>query len=189
MISVAVLLAVVGTGFLVSELALARSRRSANEQQADARDRGSLRVLWLVIGVAIAAGLSLAHLGPSLPGWPIWPGVGAAVFAIGAALRWWAIRHLGRFFTVDVAVARDHRVVDDGPYRYVRHPSYSGLLLEFLGFALIPGMLVPVLVILLPTFVALWYRIRVEEEALRAHLGEDYVEYMRRTKRLVPGLF
>ncbi len=187
--TIAALLTGVGTGFFLSEVLLARSRRSANEERADARDRGSLRLLWLVIGASIAVGLSVAHLGPSLPGWEAWRWIGLAVFGFGAALRWWSIRHLGRFFTVDVAVATDHHVVDDGPYRFVRHPSYSGLLLQFLGFSLIPGMLLPVLIIMLPTFAALWYRIRVEEEALRGALGEAYAAYARRTTRLVPGLF
>ena len=178
------LLTGIGAGFLVSELALARSRRAATTQ-ADGRDRGSLRLLWLVISAAVTAGIVVDSWGPRLPAATQW--VGVAVFGAGAALRWWAIRHLGRF-TVDVAVAADHRVVSDGPYRYVRHPSYTGLLLEFIGFALVPAAVLTPLVMLPPIFLALWYRIRVEETALRAGLGEEYEAYSRRTKRLVPGV-
>jgi protein-S-isoprenylcysteine O-methyltransferase len=182
------LLPTMGMAFLVSELILARSRRS-EATQANARDRGSLRLLWIVIGAAITAGMSFADSSPRLPAGVPWAMIGLGVSGLGAVLRWWAIWHLGRFFTVDVAVAHDHRVVDDGPYRYVRHPSYSGLLLEFLGLSLVPGALWTVFIILIPTFVALWYRIQVEEEALGAALGPAYADYKRRTTRLIPGIF
>lgn len=174
-----------GTAMLVSELILARRWRSAG---ARGEDRGTLRMLWIVILGAVFSGYAVAGWGPRLPVGVPWPWVGAGVFGVGAALRWWSIRHLGRFFTVDVAVAADHRVVQDGPYRWVRHPSYSGLLLEFLGLALVPGALLPVPVMLVPITAALWWRIRVEEAALLGSLGESYAAYMRGTKRLVPGI-
>ncbi len=62
--------------------------------------------------------------------------VGVALFAAGPAIRWYAIVHLGRFFTVDVAIAANHRFIDTGSYRFVRHPSYTGALMAFFGPAL-----------------------------------------------------
>ena len=102
--------------------------------------------------------------------------------------RWWAIVHLGRFFSVDVAILRDHQVVDTGPYRLVRHPSYTGLLLQCAGLALSLGMAFSVFLIVVPTFLVLFHRIRVEEKVLLANLGESYAAYTRRTKRLLPGV-
>src|SRR5205085_11035296 len=104
-------------------------------------------------------------------------------------LRWWAILELGRFFTVDVQIARDHHIVDTGPFRLVRHPSYSGVLLAFVGVGLSLANWAAVLVLLLPIFAAFLRRMNVEEEALRGALGESYVRYMQRTKRLVPGVY
>ena len=183
--------ALLGLGFFASELGLAASRRASRAPSAGRADGGSIRVLWLTISLAVTLGVLLALYGPVGPRVPYRVGVvtGVLLFAAGSALRWWSIRHLGRFFTVDVAVARDQRVVDDGPYRLVRHPSYSGLLLQFAGLALTLGSVLSLVVVLVPTFLALVYRMRVEERALLAGLGAPYAEYMVRTKRLVPLVF
>ena len=66
-------------------------------------------------------------------------GMAAAKFVVGIAIRWYAIVYLGRFFTVNVAIAADHRLIDSGPYRFVRHPSYIGALMAFLGLGLTLG--------------------------------------------------
>ena len=96
--------------------------------------------------------------------------------------------HLGRFFSVDVAIAQDHQVVDTGPYRVVRHPSYTGLLLQCAGLGLALGTVLSLFLIVVPTFLVLFYRIQVEEKALLTNLGESYAAYIQRTKRLLPGI-
>ena len=85
-----------------------------------------------------------------------------------------------------VRVAEDHRVIDKGPYRLVRHPSYSGVLITFIGLSLAVQSLGALLVLLSVFVVSYGYRMRVEEKALLAELGEDYSNYMKRTKRLIP---
>ncbi len=129
------------------------------------------------------------HVGPHLPAGFPWPVTSLTVFALGMAFRWWAIVHLGRFFTVDVAVAQDHRVVDTGPYRYLRHPSYTGLLVQYVGWTLSLNNVVALPVVLIPVFISLRYRMRVEEGALNRALGADYAAYSERTKRLVPMVY
>lgn len=104
----------------------------------------------------------------------------------GGALRWVAIISLGRFFTVDVAVHRDHRVITNGPYRYVRHPSYTGALLQVLGLAMGLASWVSALVLIVPIGATLAYRIFVEEQALRQSLGTEYDDYCKVTPRLIP---
>jgi protein-S-isoprenylcysteine O-methyltransferase len=115
--------------------------------------------------------------------------VGLALMVAGLLLRWWAVAHLGRFFTVNVAVASDHRVVDTGPYRLIRHPSYTGILLTCLGVGLCFGNLASLLVIVVPIVALALKRVRVEEAALASELGEDYRTYMSHTKRLIPGVY
>jgi protein-S-isoprenylcysteine O-methyltransferase len=115
--------------------------------------------------------------------------VAIAIFAVGLAVRWWAIVTLGRFFTVDVTIEQDHQLVERGPFRLVRHPSYTGVLLAFVGWTLTLGNWAAILVVLLPIFAVFVRRMNVEEEALRNALGEKYAAYMRRTKRLVPGVY
>ena len=115
--------------------------------------------------------------------------VGLALMLAGLLLRWWAIVHLGRFFTVNVAVASDHRVVDTGPYRLIRHPSYTGILLTCLGVGLCFGNFASLLVIVVPIVALALKRMRVEEAALAGALGDDYRTYMSHTKRLIPGVY
>jgi protein-S-isoprenylcysteine O-methyltransferase len=111
------------------------------------------------------------------------------LFVAGLLLRWWAIVTLGRFFTVDVTLEKDHVLVELVPFRMVRHPSYTGVLLAFAGFALSLGNWAALLVILLPIGAAFIHRMNVEENALSGALGPQYTDYMRRTKRLMPFIY
>ena len=186
------LAAVLGIAFYLSESFLGWRRHSARtEGGSRSEDGGTMRTLWATAMLSIAAGVmvSLWRVGPGLPAGVPWGWVGAAVFVLGAAFRWWSIVHLGKFFTVDIAVARDHRVVDSGPYRRVRHPSYTGLLLQYVGWALSLNSVLALPVVLVPMFVSLWYRMRAEEAVLTGALGEAYSAYCLRTKRLVPWVY
>jgi protein-S-isoprenylcysteine O-methyltransferase len=181
---------ILDAGLLVSELALVWRRR-ASRAPSTRLDRGSHLWLWAVIVGSIIAGhlAGLSDVGPRLlPGLP-WRWFGAGLFAAGTILRWWSIVHLGRFFSVDVAIASDHKVVETGPYRFVRHPSYTGLLLQSAGLGIVLRTALSLLVIIVPTFLVLFHRIRVEEKALLANFGKDYEAYTRRTKRLLPKVF
>lgn len=179
-----------GLAYLLSEVLLAVTRH-ANAKADSRHDRNSLRVLWIAIGLSIAAGIYLTHHVPAaaLPHHRSFAIAGAVIFVVGLILRWWSIVQLGRFFTVNVSIAEDHRLVNSGPYRFVRHPSYTGALLAFLGFSLSLGNGAAVLAIMLPISAAFAYRIDVEERALIAGLGEAYRDYAARTKRLLPFVY
>lgn len=178
-----------GCAYLISEVLLTVTRRSRGDGAR--QDKSTLGVLWVVIILSVIAGLFVAAwvAAGTLPNRDVWRLLGLIVFVLGIAFRWWAIVVLGRFFTVDVQIARDHELVDRGPFRLVRHPSYTGVLLGFVGFAVSLANWMAMLVVLVPIFLALLRRIQVEEEALSAALGERYTSYMRRTKRLVPGIY
>ncbi|HNE80026.1 MAG TPA: isoprenylcysteine carboxylmethyltransferase family protein [Flavobacteriales bacterium] len=173
----------------VSEISLALLKRSGGSTVK--KDRSTFGLLWLVIGVSIGLSFFVAGAVPYF-GYPFalfGYGTGVVFFCGGVLLRWWSIIHLGRFFTVDVAIAQDHTVVSDGPYRLVRHPGYSGVLLSFLGLGLLLHNGLAALLLIVPIFVALLWRIKVEEEALTTALGKAYTDYMARTRRLVPWLY
>ena len=108
-------------------------------------------VVWLVIIVSVAAGIYVARHWPAaaLPHARSFAVIGVVLFVVGLLLRWWAIVTLGRFFTVDVTIEKDHELVERGPFRMVRHPSYTGVLLAFGGVALSLGNWAALLVILL----------------------------------------
>jgi protein-S-isoprenylcysteine O-methyltransferase len=115
--------------------------------------------------------------------------IGLVLMLAGLLLRWWAIRYLGHLFTVDVAVAPGQPVIDSGPYKLIRHPSYTGALLVVVGVALCFGNFVSALVLIVTNAALILRRIRVEEAALARGLGSSYLDYMMRTKRLFPGVY
>lgn len=167
-------------------------RRRAAAVGAQRRDRGSLRLISVLIyaGVFFAVLFSYKPLLQFAPTWraPLfWCGL--LLMAAGIAFHWWAIKALAKFFTVDVAVHRDHKLVQDGPYRWLRHPSYTGSLATFFGMALVLGNGASLLCLMLPVIVAFGYRIRVEEQALRDAFPVDYPAYAARTKRLLPFIW
>ncbi len=114
---------------------------------------------------------------------------GLAVFAGGLALRAWAVHELGRFFKFTVVVQADHQVVDTGPYRLIRHPSYTGLLMIELGLGIALGTWLSIPACLLPPLIAFAVRLVTEERVLARELGDPYRAYMARTHRLVPGVW
>ena len=160
--------------FFGSELGLALFRRSRRTLGATRADAGSLRLLWIVITLAVTLAFAVSGFRRGrLPFPPTWiRNVALVLLAGGLAFRWWA----------------DHALVSTGPFRYVRHPSYTGLLLAFLGLGVSLGNLLSLLVLMTPIVVTLSYRMRVEEEALRQSLGASYEDYCARTKRLIPGV-
>jgi protein-S-isoprenylcysteine O-methyltransferase Ste14 len=114
---------------------------------------------------------------------------GAIVVAGGISLRVWSIRTLGSLFTATVSVMPDQQVVQSGPYRALRHPSYTGALLTVLGIALVFASVVGAVATLalgVPVYV---YRMSIEERALVDQLGEAYRSYRERTWRLVPFVY
>jgi protein-S-isoprenylcysteine O-methyltransferase Ste14 len=90
---------------------------------------------------------------------------------------------------VIVAIAAGHRLIDTGPYRFVRHPSYTGALMAFFGLALCLANWASLAVMLIPVFLVFLRRMHVEEDALLQAFGNQYRDYMRRTKRLIPAVY
>lgn len=179
-----------GAIYIASELGLALMKR-AKAGSSRIVDRGSLRLLWIVIVASVVLGFFVATWvpGAAMTGAPLLGEVGVGLFASGLALRWYAIVHLGRFFTVNVAIAVDHRLNDRGPYRLIRHPSYTGALMAFLGMGLCLGNWASLAVISVPIVLAFLRRMRVEEAALLQAFGDEYRAYMNRTQRLIPGVY
>jgi protein-S-isoprenylcysteine O-methyltransferase len=155
-------------------------------------DDGSLGFLWLTITLSVTAAAWSGKLVPfaTVPWSPRARDLLALVLLGGGlVLRWVSIAVLGRFFTVDVAIHEDHAVVESGPYRYLRHPSYTGILIAFAGLGVYFGNWVGLLAIVVPITLAFLRRIRTEEEALIQSLGPAYADYCARTARLIPGLY
>jgi protein-S-isoprenylcysteine O-methyltransferase Ste14 len=165
--------------------------RSSFRTGAQQQDRGSYVVIVGSLLLGFAGGAALASAFPDAAfgeGQPALIIAALVILALGVTLRFYAVLVLGRFFTVTVMVGSDQLVVETGPYRYIRHPSYTGMLLAIAGILLSWGNWAALLG-LLPVLAGLAYRIRVEERALTEQLGDAYRSYAQRTKRLVPFLY
>lgn len=167
--------------------------RQLREADADAEtdhDGGSKRVLVTALAVSVGA----AFLVSTLVGATVVRtarlgvfGLGLATTLLGAVLRWYSILMLGEWFHSTVRVRDGHTVVDSGPYRWVRHPSYTGGCLMVVGVGLALTNWLSVALAVVGALLGYGYRIRVEERVLRSELGRAYDRYTERTPyRLVP---
>jgi protein-S-isoprenylcysteine O-methyltransferase Ste14 len=175
--------------FPLSEITLLVFKRS-KERSSSKRDRGSLRLLWLTIIASISLTVVLQWYPSAAFQLPrsISSAFAFCFLTGGLIIRWLSIISLGKFFTVDVAIQEEHILVLRGLYKYIRHPSYTGLLTEFIGLAVYFGTWVSLIIIVVPITSAIVYRIRCEEIVLLEKFGKHYEEYMTHTKSLIPGI-
>jgi len=173
--------------WLFSELVIGgiipRSRRHGTPIRYE--DRSSRRLISLSMLLSLAIAFLFAASGiASLPSGAFYLGIGFMI--AGILLRQWSIAVLGRYFSRTVGVQEGQAVVDRGPYRLVRHPAYTGSLLTMVGLGFVLQSWGAVLVLIAFFGVAFGYRIHVEEAVLTSKLGDEYVEYAKKTKRLIP---
>lgn len=158
-------------------------RRSGGD--IERKDTRSNMVLHLSMYAAIITAILLALKNIAmLPDWLFYPGI--LLIVSGIFVRQWAIFILGRFFTTTVSLQKNQKVVNYGPYRYIRHPSYLGIFITITGIGVALRSWGAILAILALNGLAIGYRIYIEEKFLVSELGDDYVQYMKRTKRLIP---
>jgi protein-S-isoprenylcysteine O-methyltransferase Ste14 len=170
--------------FAFSEFLLVLAKHSKTGTSKTRKDRGSLILMWLVISTGFCGGFFLSN-----PISPFWLGFGSVFIIFGVIIRWIAILQLGKSFTVDVAITETARLKTDGMYSWVRHPSYFGLLMILAGFSSLMSSIYSFLVLVIPVFLAVIYRISVEEELLIGEFGNSYLEYRQNTKKIIPGIF
>ncbi|HEY5195320.1 MAG TPA: isoprenylcysteine carboxylmethyltransferase family protein [Solirubrobacteraceae bacterium] len=180
-----------GSAILVNGIEIAvRPRSGSSSDSSSGRDWTLLSIYVLtlaaMVGSVVAAELHVAPLGGNP--W-MWVGVGVGLLWAGFAFRMWAIVTLGRFFQVTVVVQEGHRVVESGPYRWVRHPSYLGAIVSLIGVGVAEGDWASIAIMFVGGLTAFLIRIHVEERVLLAKLGDDYAAFSKRRARLVPGLY
>ncbi|HEY3940960.1 MAG TPA: isoprenylcysteine carboxylmethyltransferase family protein [Acidimicrobiales bacterium] len=184
--------ATIGTvlvALVVSEAWMLRSRPA---YEGHVSDRHSGLAIAVAVAGAFGGALAVADVGcgPAIATFP-WPlyVVGIALAVGGLTFRLWAVATLGRFFQPRLVVQHDHRLVTDGPYRLVRHPSYLGPILMLLGVGLVGDRWIGLAICTVLPVAAYAYRIVVEEHLLVSGLGPPYQAYRGRTWRLAPGIW
>jgi protein-S-isoprenylcysteine O-methyltransferase len=179
--------------WVLSECLLSIFMRARRGRGDRVQDRSSFLVLYGGIFLGVALAILIRTKGP------VWAHIDlnfyllnvlALVFLLGGmSWRAWAILTLGRFFTTNVAVRSGHKVIREGPYRWMRHPSYTGGLITFFGLGLAFANWLSLAVLMIMIVIVYIYRMNVEEKVLIASLGDEYLEYSRQTKRLIPGIY
>jgi protein-S-isoprenylcysteine O-methyltransferase Ste14 len=164
-----------------------RGRKEASPSVG--QDRGSFFVVAGSLAVSTVAIFSLYNRPDALP----LPGalllVGILVLGSGLWLRGWALISLGEFFSVVVRTSPEQRLIRAGPYRILRHPSYTGNILIVLGFALILPTALGLVIGMGAVLAGHLYRVGVEEKALQQRFPELYPKYVEESWRLFPGIY
>jgi protein-S-isoprenylcysteine O-methyltransferase Ste14 len=176
--------------WIVPEIILAK--RLPSDKLAQKQNQGSKFIVITSLYLGIFLGFVAAFEVRSLSIQTHWKFVfasGIAIWWIGILIRWVSIRTLGRFFTTDIAISSGQHVVQQGLYRWIRHPSYLGGLLAVIGIGITMSNWLAMLLPVACLAAAYAYRIRIEEQALVRGLGPAYTAYMRRTWRLIPYIF
>jgi len=175
--------------WVVSEIVLNRILHSKKNDKKDA-DKGSLMVLWTTIMVSITLSVFIANsiYLPVLLN-PVIQYIGLLMIYMGIAIRIIAIVSLAQFFTVDVTIRANHRLKKDGIYKYLRHPSYSGSLLSFIGLGLTMNNWISLLLISVSIITAFIFRINIEEKVLFEQFGSEYIDYKKNTYGIIPFIF
>ena len=184
-----ILFLTISTIWVISEVLLVVLRRSKNDSQD--HDKGSIKWLNIVIYTSVTLAVSFGfigigqiHIAISIILW-----IGLCLIVIGLIIRWIAILTLRKYFTTNVSILSDHRIIKTGIYRFIRHPSYSGSIISFCGLGLVFPNWVSFIVLVIPITIAFLKRIQIEEEALQKAFGEEYANYCKMSWLLFPGIY
>jgi protein-S-isoprenylcysteine O-methyltransferase Ste14 len=114
---------------------------------------------------------------------------GLALAVIGLIIRVYSILTLNKQFTYTVTRIEDHELIDSGLYKWIRHPGYLGQLIIFLGISATLSNWISILLMIIPVLSGYLNRIGVEEKFMERQMGQKYLDYKGRTKRLIPGVY
>jgi protein-S-isoprenylcysteine O-methyltransferase Ste14 len=175
-------------GFFLTEVLL-RQKGSAKSLESEAADKKSTPAVGVsyILAIVLLIVVSVFKIGFFIS--EPWSWIGIALTALGLFMRIWSMRVLGSFYSRTLRVTEVQEIVDRGPYSVIRHPGYLGSLLIWIGtgLAFTNWIIIPLLSIL---FLAVYiYRIRAEEVMLISAFGDRYIEYERKTWKLVPFIF
>jgi protein-S-isoprenylcysteine O-methyltransferase len=153
-------------------------------------DKGSLWLLYIfiTIGYALSFSIGATKIG-RMNHWDVFFAVGAVLAVTGLMIRIQSILTLKQYFTYSVAQAENHKLIETGLYKIIRHPGYLGQLMIFAGISISLSNWLSVLLMMIPITIGYIYRIKVEESFMIEQMGENYLNYQKRTKRIIPMIY
>jgi len=162
-----------------------RQRRKSNIKTS--RDKGSLYLLYglITVGYALSFAVGATKIG-RIYSWNTFFAVGMTLFVVGLLIRIHSILTLRQYFTYSVTKVENHKIIETGLYKFIRHPGYLGQLIIFFGISSSLSNWLSILLMMIPVTLGYRYRIEVEEKFLMEQFGEDYKHYQERTKKIIP---
>ena len=165
-------------------------RQRSKTKVASSSDKRSLWWLYglITLGYALSFAIGATKIG-RVYYWNIFFAIGMVLVGLGLIIRIYSILTLKQYFTYSVAKVENHRIIETGLYRFLRHPGYLGQLIIFLGISTSFSNWISILVMMIPIISGYLYRIKVEERFMIEQMGENYLNYQKRTKRLIPTIY
>jgi protein-S-isoprenylcysteine O-methyltransferase Ste14 len=182
---------IIGFSYLYGFFELFMNLRNKNKSKVTTSgDKGSLWLLFglITVGYALSFAIGATKIG-RMPYWNTFFAIGAVLVVLGLVIRITSIMTLRQFFTYSVAKVEGHQLIETGLYKNIRHPGYLGQLLIFLGLSISLSNWLSILLMMVPVAIGYLYRIKVEERFMVDQLGEIYLNYQKRTKRLIPLIY
>ena len=174
-------------GFVELVMGFVQKRRGTVTTSSD---KGSI---WFLLSCIALGYVSTFVIGASTLGriyhWDLFFAIGALMVVTGSFIRVNAIMTLKHHFTYTVTNVENHELIETGLYKYLRHPGYLGQVLIFTGIATGLSNWLSISVMFILVMIGFSYRIKVEEKFLVAEMGEKYMNYQKRTKRLFLGIY
>jgi protein-S-isoprenylcysteine O-methyltransferase Ste14 len=165
-------------------------RQRGKSKITNSRDKGSLWLLYgiITVGFALSFSIGATKLG-RIYYWDTLFAIGMVLVVIGFIIRIHSILTLNQYFTYSVAKVENHKLIETGLYKFIRHPGYLGQLIIFVGISTSISNWLSILLMMIPISLVYLHRINVEESFMLEQLGEDYLNYQERTKRLIPLIY
>jgi len=166
-------------------------RKGKKYSHIENRDKNSMTIMYITIflGYGVGIPISFTDYGTIESYYPYVSFVGFLIIIAGMSIRLIAIKTLNTHFTYAVKILDNHQLITSGIYKYIRHPSYSGQLLIILGSGIAFSNYVSIVIIFIPFFLAVLYRISIEETVLMNYFTDAYLEYRKKTKLLIPWVY
>jgi protein-S-isoprenylcysteine O-methyltransferase Ste14 len=165
-------------------------RQRSKSDVTTSSDKGSLWLLYslITVGYALSFSIGATKIG-RVYYWDIFFAIGVTLITIGLIIRIQSMLTLKQYFTYSVAKVDDHKLIETGLYKIIRHPGYLGQLIIFIGISISLSNWLSVLAMMIPITLGYGYRIKVEERFMLEQLGENYLNYQKRTKRIIPMIY
>jgi protein-S-isoprenylcysteine O-methyltransferase Ste14 len=165
-------------------------RQRSKSKVTTSSDKSCLWGLYdlITLGYALSFSIGATRIG-RIYYWNTFYAIGMALFVIGFIIRIHSLLTLKQYFTYSVAKVENHKIIETGLYKFIRHPGYLGQLIIFIGISTAISNWISILVMMIPITLGYLNRIKVEERFMLEQLGGDYLNYQERTKRLIPMIY